>query len=465
VNVPSFGAHNLVFIATENDTVYAFDADAKLPPLWQRSLIPAGEQVVPWSDTAAGGAASNVWPVIGITGTPVIDCASYTMWVVAYTKKVLGGNTTYHHRLYALDISTGLDRVPPVDITGSVPGTSPENDGHGHVVFDPHWQMNRPGLLLLNGVIYVGFGSHGDAHLAFYHGWVFAYDATTLAQIGVFNATPDTPSGAASAAGIWQSGMGLAGDPQGFVYFTTGNGDFTASQPGGKDYGDTVVKLTPGLGVADYFTPSDQPTLLADDIDLGSGGVLILPDPPPTVGVPKTLVTAGKDGNILLINRDNMGEYTPGGPDKLVQFPPLQMRPGAKITDQSGVWGGPTYYRSSQGQQFVYYAGDGNNLKAYVFSGNALAFATQSPGTFGGGGTTPNVSSNQENAGTAVVWALVRGNPLRLQAFDATNLAHQLMDVACGPWVNSKGGAFIEPTTIRGKVYVAGGGQLTVFGL
>jgi hypothetical protein len=325
--------------------------------------------------------------------------------------------------------------------------------------------MNRPGLLLLNGVIYVGFGSHGDAHLPFYHGWVFAYHAATLAQIGIFNATPDAPSGQTSAAGIWQSGMGLADDPQGFIYFTTGNGDFTANKPGGKDYGDTVVKLTSALGVADYFTPSDQPTLLADDIDLGSGGVLILPDPPPTTGFPKTLVTAGKDGNILLINRDNMGKYTPGGPDKLVQFPPVQMRPGAKITDQSGVWGGPAYYRNSQGQQFVYYAGDGGNLKAYSFSGNALAFATQSPHSFEAGGTTPNVSSNQENTGSAVVWALVRANTLHLQAFDATNLAHQLLDVPCGPWTNSKGGAFIEPTTIQGKVYVAGGGQLTVFGL
>jgi hypothetical protein len=469
VNVPGFGAHNLVFVATENDTVYAFDADTKQPPLWQRSLIPAGEQVVAVGDVEG---CNNVAPVIGITATPVLDCATYTMWVAAKTKKVAGSNISFHYRLYALDISTGADRVAPVEIGGSVPGTSQPNDGHGHVVFDPHWHLNRPGLLLLNGAVYVAFGSHCDAHLGSYHGWVFAHNAATLARIGVFNTTPDTPSGVTSAAGVWQGGMGLAADPQGFVYFTTGNGDFTANQTGGKDYGDTVTKLTPAMSVADYFTPSYQPTLLADDIDLGSGGVLIPPDPPPTASLPRTLVAAGKDGNILLINRDNMGKYASGGPDKLLQFPPLQMRPGANITDQSGVWGGPAYYHSSQGQQFIYYCGSGGHLKAYLFSGKLLTPAmvgsnpNQSPQAFPSeGGVTPNLSSNQQNAGTAVVWAITRSNPLRLQAFDATNLTQQLLDVHCGPWNNPNGGPFIEPTTIQGKVYVPSDGQLTVFGL
>jgi hypothetical protein len=463
INIPGLGAHNVVFVATENDTVYAFDADTKEPPLWQRSLIPAGEQVVPIGDIDG---CDNVKPVIGITSTPVIDCATYTMWVAAKTKKVVGGNTTYHYRLYALDVTTGADRVAPVEIAGSVPGISDPNDGQGHVVFDPHWHMNRPGLLLLNGVVYVGFASHCDAHIGQYHGWVFGYAAGTLAKIGVFNTTPFTPSGVTSAAGIWQGGIGLAADPQGFIYFTTGNGDFKPN----FDFGDTVIKLAPAFTVTDYFTPSDQPKLLAEDIDLGSGGVLILPDPPPTAALPATLVAAGKDGNILLINRNNMGKYTPGGPDKLVQFPPVQMKPGAAISDQSGIWGGPAYYRSSQQQQFVYYCGNGGHLKAYLFSGNSLALAmigpnpNQSPQAFPNeGGVTPNVSSNQQNAGTGVVWAITRSNPLHLQAFEATNLTHQLFDAACGPW--NSGGAFIEPTAIQGKVYVASDGALTVFGL
>lgn len=468
VDVPAFGAHNLVFVCTENDTVYAFDADTKQPALWQRSLIPPGEQVVVNADLEAG--CEDVRPVIGITSTPVLDCRSYTLWVVAKTKRVASGGTTFHYRLHALDISTGNDRVAPVEIAGSVPGISQPNDGSGHVLFDPHWQMNRPGLLLLNGVIYVGFASHCDNHIGSYHGWVFGFDAATLARTGIFCTTPSTPSGTdISAAGVWQGGMGLAADSANFIYFTTGNGNFNADT-GGQDFGDAVIKLSSALAFTDFLTPSDQPTLLAQDIDLGSGGVTILPDPSPTTGFPPTLVAAGKDGNILLINRNNMGQYTAGGPDKLVQFPPLQMKPGANISDQTGVWGGPAFYRSSQGQQFVYYAGNGGELKAYLFSGNALTQAkvganpNQSASTFGDGGTTPNVSSNQENAGTGVVWAILRGGSLNLRAFDATNLTNQLFpDMACGSWTS--GNAMIEPTVIQGKVYVASSGQVIVFGL
>jgi len=463
VDIPGMGAHNVVFVATETDTVYAFDADTMQPPLWQRSLIPVGEQVVVNADLEAG--CEDVRPVIGITSTPVLDCASYTIWVVAKTKKVVGSNKTFHYRLYALDITTGNDRVPPVEIAGSVPGISQPNDGAGHVIFDPHWHMNRPGLLLLNGVVYVAFASHCDNHLELYHGWVFAFNAATLTRIGLYCTTPNTPASASvTAGGIWQGGMGLASDPSNFIYFTTGNGNF-----GGTDFGDSVIKLTSGLAFTDFFTPSDEPILLDKDIDLGSGGVLILPDPPPTVGFPRVLVTAGKDGNILLINRDRMGQYTPGGPDKLVQFPPVQMRPGAPITDQPGIWGGPAYYHSSQNQQFVYYCGRDGNLKAYIFSGTTLTLATvggnpnQSPQTFGDGGTTPNVSSNQQNPGTAVVWTIARGNPVHLQAFDAMNLPHKLFDSAAGPWTS--GLAMIEPTPIQGKIYVAAGGKLMVFGL
>jgi hypothetical protein len=480
INIPGLGAHNLVFVATENDTVYAFDADTNQPALWQRSLIPAGEQVVATADISG---CDNIAPVIGITSTPVIDCATYTMYVVAKTKKVSGSNTSFHYRLYALDIATGADRVSPVEIAGSVPGTGIPNDGHGHVIFDPLWHLNRPGLLLVNGVLFAGFSGHCDFHLdstgnpptTRYHGWVFGFNAATLVRTGVFSSCPDVPINAAGrvGAGIWQGGMGLATDSTGSIYFTTGNGDLSANLPGGRNYGDTVVKLAPNLTVADYFTPSDQPTLLDQDIDLGSGGVLILPDQPAGPHPLPLLVAAGKDGNILLINRNNMGKFTPGGPDKLVQFPPLQMRPGAAITDQSGVWGGPAYFHSSQQQQFVYYCGNSGHLKAYLLSGNALSPSmigpnpNQSPQAFPGeGGVTPNVSSNQQSGGTAIVWAITRSNPLHLQAFEATNLPHKLFDLDCGPWNNiDHGGPFIEPTTIRGRVYVPSDGQLTVFGL
>ncbi|HEY2907530.1 MAG TPA: hypothetical protein VGJ29_16630 [Vicinamibacterales bacterium] len=471
VNVPPFGAHNLVFVATERDTVYAFDADSNRPPLWQRSLIPTGEQIVveaDISDNTTHDSCNNVAPVIGITSTPVLDCQTYTLYVVAKTKKVVGPLTTFHYRLHALDIASGADRMPPADIGGSVPGTGDPNDGNGHVVFDPHWHLNRPGLLLVNGVVYVAFGSHCDKHLASYHGWVFGYSAATLTRIGLFCTTPDTPSGQTSAAGVWQGGMGLAADPAGFVYFTTGNGNFTANT-GGHDYGDTVVKLWSNFTVPDYFTPNYQPTLLGGDIDLGSGGVLVVPDQ--VSGDRPLLIAAGKDGNILIINRSNMGKYTPGGPDHLVQVPPIQMQPGAAIGDQSGIWGGPAYYHGNGGP-FVYYCGNGGPLKAYGLSGAGVALSmiggnpNQSPQAFPSeGGVTPNVSSDQQTAGTAIVWAITRTDPLHLQAFDATNLTQVLFDAECGAWQNANGGAFIEPTTIHGKVFVPSDGGLTVFGL
>jgi len=466
VNIPGSGPRNVIYVATENDTVYAFDADAKASPLWQRSLIPPGESVVAVSDVEG---CNNVAPVIGVTSTPVMDCTTYTIYVVAKTKRVQGGQAIFHYRLHALDMTTGADRVAPADIQGSVPGTSQPGDGHGHVVFDPHWHLNRPGLLLLNGTIYIGFGSHCDAHIQAYHGWVFGYDAVTLQRTGIFSTTPDTPAGARSAAGVWQGGMGLAADPAAFVYFTTGNGDFTANAAGGKDYGDTVLKLKSDFTVTDFFTPSDQPTLLQQDIDLGSGGVLVLPDPPPGTNLVPLIVTCGKDGNAFLINRNNMGKFTPGGPDQVVQTLPLQ--PGVPITSQPGVWGGPAYYRDAN-QQFVYYCGNGSHLRAYAFSGAALTLSmigpnpNQSPQAFPReGGVTPNVSSNGGNPGTGVVWTITRSDPLRLQAFDATNLTNKLFDSPCGPWHNPNGGPFIEPTTIQGRVYVPSDGQITVFGL
>lgn len=465
VNIPGMGAHNVVYVATENDSVYAFDADTNQPALWHRRLVPAGESVVSWTDVTVGSAqCPNVKPVIGITSTPVIDCSTYTMYVVAKTKRVSGGSTTYHYRIYALDIATGADRVPPAEIAGSVPGSGNPSDGHGHVVFDPHWHLNRPGLLLLNGVVYVGFGSHCDQHLESYHGWVFGFSAASLAQVGIFSSCPDTPTESTNAAaGIWQGGMGLAGEPSGaaggpeFIYFTTGNGDLTANVTGGKNYGDCVVKLRSNFTVADFFAPADQLTLLSGDIDLGSCGVVLLPGDRPL------LTLCGKDGRIFLLNRAGLGGYKngPGGTDLVVQEVDLQPGRGG----QPGIWGGPAYYRNSQ-QQFVYYCGNGSHLRAYTFSGAAITFATQSPNASPGeGGFTPNVSSNGQATGTGVVWGITRENPLHLHAYDAANVATQLLDVTCGPWNNPDGGPFIEPTVIQGKVYVASDGQLTVFGL
>ena len=388
VNIPGLGAHNVVYVATENDTVYAFDADTQQPALWQRSLIPPGEQAVPDSDTTSPAGdlnCANISPVIGITSTPVIDCASYTMWVVAKTELVAGSTTTFYNRLYAIDISTGADRPgSPVEIQGSYPGKGSPNDGKGNVVFNSQWQMNRPALLLLNGRVYIGFGAHCDNSASLYHGWVLAYDATTLLQVGVFCTTPDSDPTSVGGdtpfdmGGVWQSGMGLAADPQGFVYFITGNGLFDANVPPGQNYGDTTLKLPANFSVppptvpADFFTPANQASLASGDIDFGSGGPLILPDNTNlTIALPKAMVACGKDGQIYLIDRQNMGKYNgPSGPNHVLATATLQ--PG--VGGQPGVWGGPAYFNSGD-EQF------GQLLCRRRGSADGLCFFRQLAGT------------------------------------------------------------------------------------
>jgi hypothetical protein len=459
VPIPGQGTHNVVFVATEADTVYAFDADANHPALWQRTLTPAGEMPLSVSDISECG---NIAPVIGITSTPVIDAATATMYVVAKTKRVQGAQTTYHYYLYALDITTGKDRPgSPREIQAAVTVAGQS------VPFVPRWQLNRPALLLQKGIVYIAFGSHCDSHAMQYHGWVLAYEAATLKQVAVFNATPD-----GGQAGIWQGGMGLAADASGAIYLATGNGTFTADKPGGKDFGNAVIKLGADLKVLDFFTPANQATLDASDIDFGSGGVVVLPDQAASSTSHAHLaVTCGKDGRVFLLNRDKLGEYNgPQGPDRVVQT--LELQPGATPQSQPGIWGGPAYYQGQQGQ-FVYYCGRLGHLKAFKLQDGLLSLGTveggqpnQSTENFpGSGGSTPTVSSNQQVAGTAIVWALVRTNPLRLRAYDATNLTVKLFEGEAGPWTNAGGGAFIEPTVIQGKVYVGSDHQLNVFGL
>ena len=477
VNIPGKGVHNVVYVATQNDSVYAFDAETHKPALWHRHLIPHGEQVVSWTDVTK---CNNIWPTIGITSTPVIDPASHTMWVVAKTRSAGDDpdTATYYHRLYALDISTGDDLCNPAVITASCRGAaSPQDpDKKGRVKFDPRWQMNRPALLLAHGRIYIGFGSHCDYSTRTYHGWVLAYHATTLKKVGVFCTTPDsdpTPVGGDTPfdmGAVWQSGMGLAADPEGWIYFITGNGKFDANKKGKRNYGDTAVKLgkTVPLTVVDWFTPKNQDDLQRYDYDFGSGGPLILPDPDPLGGIAlkQAMVACGKDGQIYLIDRQNMGRFKRGaaGADDVLNVVPLQPHKEG----QPGVWGGPAYFNNN-GQQFVYYAGNGGPLTAFSFSGNSLLAAHQSSliydGGAGHGGTTPVVSSNQQIAGTGVVWALLRSNPLVLTAFDATDLTRKLIAIPAGPWNNPNGGAFVEPTVINGKVYVPSDGELNVFGL
>ncbi|MBI2677233.1 MAG: Ig-like domain repeat protein [Candidatus Koribacter versatilis] len=443
--VPGQGFHNVVFVATEHNSVYAFDADGRsATPLWRVSFLSAGMTTVPNGDVNSG----DLVPEIGITSTPVIDPATNTIYVVAKTKEP---GPTYRFRLHALDVSTGAEKFGgPVILTATVNGTGDGNDGAGHVPFNTLRQHQRPALLLDHGIVYITFAAHGDVDP--YHGWVLAYNASTLAQVSTFNATPNE-----SRAGIWQAGSGPAADAAGNVYVSTGNGTFNASL-GGTGYGDAFVKLAaPGgvMAVNDYFAPFNQATLESLDIDLGSSGPILLPDQ--SVGPAHLMVGAGKQGTVYVVDRDNMGHFNAAADTQIVQA-----LPGAI----GNAFGTPAFFNGR-----LYYHGNKDVLKAFTLSGGAFSASpsAQSNVTFNFPGSTPSVSSN----GTAngIVWELEvdgfsGGGPAVLFAWDATNLSQLYSSSSSGARdVAGPAVKFTTPTVANGKVYVGTQTQLNIYGL
>jgi hypothetical protein len=455
VLIPGQGGHNVVYVATEHDSVYAFDAAGVSPnPLWKMSFIDpaAGVTTVPAADT---GECCDLAPEIGITGTPVIDQGTGTLYVVAKTKEVVGGTTTYVQRLHALDITTGAEKFGgPVVIQASVPGTGAGNDGHGNVPFNALRENQRPALLLSHGVVYIGFASHGDQPP--YHGWVLGYDANTLQQVMAYN---DTPNG--SDGGIWQSAGGLAADSAGNIFFVTGNGTFDANI-GGVDYGDSVEKIGAGGSVLDYFTPHDQAALSAVDLDLGSGAALLLPD---QAGPhPHLLVTAGKGGTIYLIDRDNMGHFNLNDDSQIVQsLPNIFPNPGGSIL--GGNFSTSVYFNST-----VYFSPVNGPIQAFQLNNGLLSIAptSQSAASYAFPGGMLAISANGTTNG--ILWAVQRidaTTPGVLHAYKATDLGAELYN-------SNQAGArdtldiaakFNIPLVANGKVYVASVSQLTVYGL
>ena len=441
---------NVLYVATEHNSVYAFDADdGTFSPLWLVSLgtpVPVpnsyfGNRYGPYHDLPLE---------IGITGTPVIDKASKTLYVVSFTQNAVSG--PYRMVLNALDLITGAQKFGgPVNITATVTGTGGGSAG-GKLVFDPEQHLQRPGLALANGSLFIAFGSHADTDP--YHGWVFAYNATTLAQTGVFCTTPNS-----NEAGIWMAGAGPAVDSAGSVYFETGNGDFTASA-GGKDYGEAFVRLQSsqsGLSVADYFTPYNVNNLNNGDTDLGSGGLTLLPDQPGTT--PHLLVGAGKEGKIYLINRDagKMGGFNPA-------FDSVTQSVGGAI---QGTWSKPAYFNGA-----VYYAGSGDNLKRILLNAAdgqptriATAASSRSATYYNYPGATPAVSANGASGG--IVWTIESANAAVLHAHDASNVAYELYNSAAAGTRDNAGfyDKFTVPTIANGKVYVPAQFQVSVYGL
>lgn len=462
--------HNVVFIATENDSVYAFDADsnftaANAVPLWHITLLDAahgaaaGARTMLSTDIRTG----DLVPAIGITGTPVIDPKTGTLYVVGKTKE----NNAYIQRLHALDIASGAEKFGgPVVLAGSVPGNG-SGSVSGTLHFDAFYENQRAGLLLLNGIVYIGFSAHED--IGPWHGWILAYNAATLRQTGVWCSTPNSLRG-----GIWGAGAGLAADvpdptghPFGRMFVTTGNGTFDAVAPNytnAMDFGDSVVRLdlsngvptmsSGGKTVGDSFTPYNQASLDNSDLDQGSGGALLLPNA--ASGTQHLLVQAGKTGKVYVLNQESLGGYHPTN----------TVDPQQK-TAVRPFYGVPAYWNGN-----VYFWGSTDHLRAFSFVNGVMSSAAISTSveTSNFPGSTPVVSANGTTNG--IVWNLLSANFATqgnetLQAHNATDVSKLLYSSDQNISRDNPGPSvkFTVPTVANGKVYVGAEYQVSVFGL
>jgi Immunoglobulin domain len=438
---------NVLYVATEHGSVYAFDADSingtTSTFLWKTSTLGSGETT---SDNRGCGQVS---PEIGITATPVIDRSRNAIYVVAMSKNAGG---TYFHRLHALNLSSGTELFSgPQNITATYPGTG-DNSSGGNVVFDPKQYKERPGLLQINGTIYTTWSSHCDIRP--YTSWVMAFSADTLAQTSVLNLVPNGNEG-----GIWMAGTAPAADPAGNLFFIIGNGTFDTTLdskgfPVNGDCGNCFVKLTTsgGLKLADYFTPHNTVAESDADTDFGSGGGILLLDVTDSSGNTRHLsVGAGKDSLIYVVDRDSMGKFN-ASTDQTYQ----------EISGQlgGGVFSMPAFFNNT-----VFYGAVGDALKAFPVTSAKLAGtpASQSTHHFGYPGTTPSVSANGTTNG--IVWAIENSGAI-LFAYDASNLTTELYDSnqAANNRDHFSGNKFITPMVANGKVYVGTASSVAVFG-
>ena len=435
------GSHNVLYVVTEHDSVYAFDADTGAQ-LWQVSLLGTGES------TSDGRGCGQVIPEIGITSTPAIDTGLGVIYVVAMSKN----GSVYHHRLHALSLTNGHEMFGgPVEVQATYPGHGAGSAG-GTVTFDPKQYKERSALLIQNGVVYTSWASHCD--FVPYTGWVIGYNETTLARTSVLNLTPNGNDGA-----MWNAGSGPAGDAGGYVYVLTGNGTFDtvldgSGLPMNGDYGNAFVKMWPsnsGLSAVDYFTMSNTVSESNSDTDLGSGGVLLIP--PAATGSVSLAVGAGKDGHIYVVDTNNLGKFSSGG-DVIYQELPGALGP---------VFSSPAWFNGK-----LYYGSVGSALKAFAFVNGSFTASpvSQTSNSFGYPGTTPSISANGSSNG--IVWAAENDSPAVLHAYDATNLSNELYNSNQAPNGRDQFGAgnkFIVPTVANGKVYVGTENGVGVFGL
>ncbi len=497
-------AHNVAFVATEHDSLYAFDVVSdptsptgiKLNQLWQRSFInpSAGITPVPTGDVGSG----DIVPEIGITGAPAIDPTTNVLYLVAKTKEVRADGNHYVQKLYAIDITspTGADKFAPYTIGDShggdgynnqttviqVAGAGADTSGGTNpmVRFSAYRNNQRPSLLLLGGRVYVAWSSHGDQGP--YHGWVVGFNETTLQPEKWFNITPNARGG-----GIWQSEGALSSDGT-YIYFAEGNGfngPDPAFDPAHNNYSESVVKLDPRVNgadltdtpgaVADYFTPFNWQSLDNSDADLGSGGVMLLPDSVGSTAHPHLLVETGKDGHIYLIDRDNMGKFTPGGPNMIVQD---------VVAGPGGVWGNPAFYQESATSGLIYYHGSGSDTRVFrvsngqiqlISTGNYIAYRSNQ--TFGFPGAQPVITADMANhPADAIDWELQSDNygaqgPETLHAYGlpsgSSGTLTQLYSSSQTGLRDQLGGSvkFTSAIVTNGWVFVGQEYNFSVFGL
>jgi len=456
---------NTIFVATQHDSLYAFDADVSpCSQLWHVNLLDAahggtsGETTVPTGDVGSG--FQDILPEIGVTGTPVIDLASETLYVVSKSE---GPADSFHQRLHALDLITGNEKFAgPINIAASVPGTGDGSVG-GILNFDSRNQGQRGALTLVNGIVYIVWASHEDHDP--YHGWLLGYDAGTLAQVAVFNANPN-----GSRGGIWMAGGAPAVDGSGSLYLSTGNGTFDGNSgtPPSDDFGDTVMKVgtSSGLSLVDWFTPFNQAFLDGQDVDLGASGVVILPDQ--TSGPAHLLVAGGKEGRLYLLDRDAMGNYCAACTTTDTNI--LQ-----SFLAAPAIFGTPAIWQNK-----LYLGGTSDALSLFAFDATTGNFNTvassQSATSFQFPGPTPSLSSQGASGG--VLWAIDSSRygipsafgmgPAILHAYDAANLSSELWNSSLA--ANSRDAAgnavkFTVPTVANGKVYIGTRIEIDVYGL
>ncbi len=449
--IPGVGAKNVLYVATEHGSVYAFDADSVNGStsafLWKASVLGSGET------SSDDRGCSQVTPEIGVTATPVIDRTRGphgAIYVVAMSKDASGN---YFHRLHALDLTTGAELFGgPMLVQATYPGSGDSSSG-GNVIFEAKQYKERPGLLRIGGTIYTTWSSHCDARP--YTSWVMSYDANTLAQSSVLNLVPNGSEG-----GIWMAGTAPGADASGNIFFMVGNGDFdttlnSSGFPVNANCGQCYVKLSPNppMKLLDYFTPSNTVSESNADTDFGSGGPLLLPDLVDASGTTRHLaVGSGKDAIIYLVDRDNMGKFN-SSTDNIYQ----------QINGQiGGVWSKPSYFNNT-----VYYGAVGDHLKAFPIANARLSGtpATQSSTSYAYPGTTPSISANGTSNG--IVWAVENGSTGVLHAYNAANLTSELYNSnqAANSRDHFSDNKYVTPMVANGKVYVGTPNSVVVFGL